>query len=147
MLAKKLLCATDGSRPAERAIAYAIALAKESGAAVTFLNVELADVSRAPPGRHFWDRQAIEAINIQTDRELHAARAQAQAVGLDDVEYVVVTGRSPAKAIVGYATEHGCDHIIVGHGGRGAIGRWILGSVARDVVSYASECPVTVVPG
>ena len=147
MLGKKILCATDGSHPSERAIAYAVALARETGVTVTFLNVNLVDVAQGMPGRHFWDRELIEAVNLQTDRELHAARVSAEAAGLTDVEYVVVAARNSAKAIVGYAAEHGCDHIIVGHGGRGAIGRWILGSVARDVVSYAAQCPVTVVPG
>ncbi|GMQ76525.1 MAG: universal stress protein [Gammaproteobacteria bacterium] len=147
MLGKKLLCGTDGSRPAEKAIAFAVALAKETGMAVTFVNVNLVDLAMAQPTRHFWDRQEIAVIDEQTGREMQAARALAEEAGVTDVEYVVVAARNPAKAIVSYAAEHGCDHIVVGHGGRGAIGRWVLGSVARDVVSYAAECPVTVVPG
>ncbi len=42
------------------------------------------------------------------------------------------------------AEDHGIDHIVVGHRGHGLFERWLIGSVARQVIAYA-PCAVTVV--
>jgi nucleotide-binding universal stress UspA family protein len=55
----------------------------------------------------------------------------------------VVVGH-PAEQIVRYAEEHGIDHIVVGRRGQTVFERWLIGSVARQVVAYA-HCAVTVV--
>jgi nucleotide-binding universal stress UspA family protein len=49
----------------------------------------------------------------------------------------------PAEQIVRYAEAHRIDHI-VGHRGHTLFERWLLGSVARQVIAYAN-CAVTVV--
>jgi nucleotide-binding universal stress UspA family protein len=50
----------------------------------------------------------------------------------------------PAEQIVRFAEIHGIDHIVVGHRGHTLFERWLIGSVARQVVAYA-HCAVTVV--
>jgi nucleotide-binding universal stress UspA family protein len=50
----------------------------------------------------------------------------------------------PAEQIVRYAEQHGIDHIVVGRRGHTMFERWLIGSVARQVVAYA-HCAVTVV--
>ena len=39
---------------------------------------------------------------------------------------------------------HGIDHVVIGHTERGALARWLLGSVSSDVLERA-HVPVTVV--
>jgi nucleotide-binding universal stress UspA family protein len=40
--------------------------------------------------------------------------------------------------------QHDIDHIVIGHTARGALARWLLGSVSGDVLARA-HVPVTVV--
>ncbi len=60
-----------------------------------------------------------------------------------EVETEVVVGH-PAESIVLYAEDHDIDHIVLGHRGHSLFERWLLGSVARQVIAYA-HCTVTVV--
>jgi nucleotide-binding universal stress UspA family protein len=55
----------------------------------------------------------------------------------------VVIGH-PAEQIVRYAEGTGVDHIVVGHRGHTLFDRWLIGSVARQVIAYA-PCAVAVV--
>jgi len=50
----------------------------------------------------------------------------------------------PAEQIVRYAEAEDIDHIVVGHRGHTLFKRWLIGSVAREVIAYA-HCDVTVV--
>ncbi|MDO4850657.1 MAG: universal stress protein [Actinomycetota bacterium] len=59
------------------------------------------------------------------------------------VEIRVVNGNSPADAIVNYAEQHGCDVIVMGCRGLGAI-RGMLGSVSYGVIRTAAV-PVLIV--
>jgi nucleotide-binding universal stress UspA family protein len=56
----------------------------------------------------------------------------------------ILINLSIADAIQNYAKEEGCDLIVVGTHGRGAVGRFFLGSVAQKLVRD-SEIPVMVV--
>ncbi|MEW5835508.1 MAG: universal stress protein [Pseudomonadota bacterium] len=60
---------------------------------------------------------------------------------LVDVE---LTHGSPGDVLIGQVEQHGCDHIVIGHTERGALARWLLGSVSGDVLARA-HVPVTVV--
>ena len=50
----------------------------------------------------------------------------------------------PAEQIVHTADEEGADAIVMGHRGGSLVQRWLLGSVAKRVMSYA-HCTVMVV--
>jgi len=43
-----------------------------------------------------------------------------------------------------YAEQHDIDHLVVGHRGHTPFDRWLIGSVARQVLAYA-PCAVTIV--
>ena len=51
---------------------------------------------------------------------------------------------NPAEMILHYAETHKIDHLIVGHRGFTTLERWLLGSVARQIIDNAG-CPVTVI--
>ncbi len=61
--------------------------------------------------------------------------------GMLDVD--VVRGR-PGEVLLAQVEEHGIDHIVIGHTERGALARWLEGSVSTDVLARA-RVPVTVV--
>ena len=139
---KKLLCATDGSYPSEKAVAVAVDLAKSLGAGLTFLTVEAVSSDRAAK-TYFWDSKLLEAGDALVHRELGSARKAAENAGLAGVRCVTTYGRDIAEAIVGYADKEGYDHIVVGSAGRKGIDKLMLGSVAQAVTQRA-HCPVTV---
>ena len=55
----------------------------------------------------------------------------------------VVRG-SPGDVLLEQVRRHDIDHIVIGHTERGALARWLLGSVSSDVLERA-HVPVTVV--
>lgn len=139
----KLLCATDGSHSAEKAVEYAVDLAKKTGAHLTFITVShvtSGDLAKA----FYWDSDVIGAANSQLQTELRGAVAKATAVGLKDVACATAEGHNIAAAIIAYAESNGYDHIITGSVGRTGVVRMLLGSIAQDVIQKA-HCPVTVV--
>jgi nucleotide-binding universal stress UspA family protein len=56
--------------------------------------------------------------------------------------HVLAVG-DPAELMVRYAEEHAIDHIVVGHRGLTPFERWLIGSVARQVIAY-TPCTVAV---
>ena len=42
--------------------------------------------------------------------------------------------RSPGDVLLTEVQQHGIDHIVIGHTARGALARWLLGSVSGDVL-------------
>jgi nucleotide-binding universal stress UspA family protein len=55
-----------------------------------------------------------------------------------------VTHGSPGDVLLSQVQQHDIDHIVIGHTARGALARWLLGSVSGDVLARA-HVPVTVV--
>ena len=138
---QRLLCATDGSPPSEKAVAYAVGLGEELGRPITFLVVADGALETVPA---VWDEAKIKAGELPADKELLSALNTALQHKLLSVRLVRAYGSDPAEAIVSYAERNGYHHIIVGSEGRTGAKRMLLGSVAEDVVTRA-HCPVTVV--
>jgi nucleotide-binding universal stress UspA family protein len=140
---RKMLCATDGSVASGKAVDTAVELARQLGAALTFITVERVS-SQSAANSAFWDSKVLDAAAAQTHRDLSVAESKARAAGLPMVQCVTTQGTDIAAAIIDYAEKHGFDHIVTGSVGRTGLARLMLGSVAADVVAKA-RCPVTVV--
>lgn len=138
---ERLLCATDGSPPSEKAVAYTVRLGEETRRPITFLLVADGELKTVPA---VWDEARVKAEDLPPDKELLAALKTALQHKLLSVRLVRAYGNDPAEAIVSYAERNGYHHIIVGSEGRTGAKRMLLGSVAEDVVTRA-HCPVTVV--
>ena len=139
----KILCATDGSRSADKAVDYAIALAGKTGAHLSFLTVNHVtsdDLAHSA----FWYSILLTAADALLQGDWQAATAKAKAAGLSDVACATVDGHNIAAAIIGFAEKNGYDHVITGSVGRTGVARMLLGSIAQDVIVKA-HCPVTVV--
>ncbi|HEX7937220.1 MAG TPA: universal stress protein [Paraburkholderia sp.] len=136
---QNVLVGYDGSPSARQAVAFAIDLAKRFDARLHVLVV-----ARAPD----WGAIELEKREL-VDHELRHANEV-----LDDIkatlasdgehpEFDLIVGQ-PAKEIVLYAEQHEIDHLVVGHRGHTPFDRWLIGSVARQVLAYA-PCAVTIV--
>ncbi len=138
----KILVPVDGSEPALDAVRHALRLHRE-GLAATFL---LATVQEPvylyervlPP-----DADVLERVTGAVgQRALEGAEALFNAAGVPfDSE---IGSGEPAAVLVEMAERHGCDTIVLGARGLGAMRAALMGSVSMGVL-HASKLPVTVV--
>ena len=135
----KILVGYDGSAASHNAFEFALDLAKKYGAELHLLAVT------HPP--EFGGEEETEAV-IENSHRHHFEMLQNLKSGLKGIDslqlHTEVTIGHPAEQLVIYAEKHGIDHIVVGHRGRSVFERWLLGSIARQVIAYA-RCAVTVV--
>ena len=133
---RKLLIAYDGSDSAKAAFEFALDLAGKYAAELHVLAVA------RPP--EFGSEVETEAI-IENSRQHYTHLLQSlKERFVDSTAIFEVMIGHPAESIVLYAEDHAIDHIVVGHRGHSLFERWLLGSVARQVIAYA-PCAVTVV--
>ncbi|MHB1076124.1 universal stress protein [Thiobacillus sp.] len=133
---QKMLIAYDDSDSSRAAFNFALDLATRYGAELHVLTVA------RPP--EFGEEVETGAVIEQSLRH-HSQNLQPlkDMVNGLTAHFEVKVGH-PAEVIVLYAEDHGIDHIVVGHHGQGLFERWLIGSVARQVIAYA-HCAVTVV--
>lgn len=134
---KKILVAYDGSDAAKHAFELGLDLASKYGAALRVISVV------KPPefGDEVETGVVIENSRGHYQRELRPLRDRTTKLGLN-VDYAIEVGH-PAEHIVIDAEQWGADLIVVGHRGHGLMGRWLLGSVAKQVMHHAT-CAVLV---
>ncbi len=138
---RTILLATDLQPASEPATAEALALASA-------LNARLLVVSVIDPGqRRVAGRRGEARVDqIRERREAAAQKLVSRGRRLAaDVTFLVWEG-DPGEAIVEASNAEGADLIVVGSHGRGAVGRFLIGSVSDHVVRQAG-CPVMVVRG
>ncbi|WP_170975333.1 universal stress protein [Martelella alba] len=135
---KNVLIAYDDSDCAKKALDFACDFVRRYGA-----RLHIVSVCQLP---QFGSGTATEMI-IKNAKEIYGAIF----AGMDgdpayqDIDIVKeMEVGNPAVMILHYAENHKIDHIIVGHRGFSHIERWLMGSVARQVIDNA-ECPVTVI--
>jgi len=131
--ALKVLAAVDRSPGAVRVVKHAIDVAMSAEAELHFLFVKV------PYGEPY-DKPVDVHRRLFIDEQLDLQDAR----GLD-VEHSVVEADEVAPAICAYAEEHGCELIVVGTHGRRGLRRFVLGSVAADLLRTA-PFPVFTVP-
>ena len=139
---EKILCATDGSHSARKAVDFAAPLGAACDAHVAFVvvNTVTEEKLRTTAG---WSSEELRVAQAQIRGELEHAREVAEKAGAD-FSLHEAEGRNVAETIVAFARSEGCDHIVVGSAGRSGLVGALIGSVARGVVIQAA-CPVTVV--
>ncbi|MEO8809634.1 MAG: universal stress protein [Rhodanobacter sp.] len=128
----------DGSDASRRAFQFAIELARCGGGRVRVLSVlqvteggaDACALMMADCGTQRAQELLAELISIVPD-----------AAAVVDVE---LTHGSPGDVLLSQVDQHGIDHIVIGHTERGALARWLLGSVSDNVLTRA-HVPVTVV--
>lgn len=135
---RRVLLGYDGSNSAGHALDFAIDLAGRYGAELHVLAV-----ARPPEfGGEVETESVIENSLRHYERVLEPVKARLASASIKVVFHVAVG--HPAEQVVRYAELQGIDHIVVGHRGHTLFERWLIGSVARQVIAYA-HCAVTVI--
>lgn len=135
---KKILLGYDGSAGADKALAFALDLAQRYAA-----ELHLLAVARPPEfGTEVETEAVIENSRRHCQRLLAPIKARLAGETLRTGFHVAVG--NPAEQLLRHAEQHAVDHIVVGHRGHTLFERWLIGSIARQVIAHAS-CAVTVV--
>jgi nucleotide-binding universal stress UspA family protein len=138
---KKILIATDGSRPSQEAVEFGVELAAEQDAAVVFVHV-VPLIDRVPMSAF---ANALPHELTEHDREaLEEAEALAEQRGIRATTKLL-RGDTVGE-IVAYPDNLDVEHIVVSSRGHGALASALLGSVSRGVLSE-SKRPVAVIRG
>ena len=137
-----VLVPIDRSPAALRALAHVLhQLRNRPDVQVHLLNVQA-------PLLHPWPSTLVSPDMIETELRgqggqiLAQAEAVAQTAGVTCVPHVSIG--AAAEEIAAHAVKHGCDAIVMGTRGMGAVAGLVMGSVAQKVVHLATV-PVTLV--
>ena len=137
-MVKYSLVGYDGSDSSRRAFRFAVDLARCSGGRVRVVSVLQVTEGGADACALMMTDSGAQRSRELLD-ELRALVPDAES--LVDVE---VTLGSPGDVLLSQVQQHAIDHVAIGHTPRGALARWLLGSVSSDVLARA-HVPVTVV--
>jgi nucleotide-binding universal stress UspA family protein len=140
---RKIMVATDGSEEVRNAVDSAIRIAKLSGAKLYAVHViDMGGYSITPSTDAEWEKAMREQF-ITEGKEATTYVENAGKAADIEVESVILEG-SPADEIVDFAERNDIDLVVMGTQGKSAIERFLIGSVAENVVRH-SKRPVMVV--
>ncbi|MEX3959003.1 universal stress protein [Trinickia sp. EG282A] len=145
---QRILAPIDGSESAQRALGFALSLARETGAElIPLFVIDVPIVAYQAPG---FDpsivRDALQQQGEQLKAESQALMQRENVRGTARVVEADAPGGTVAERILEEARATGCDLIVMGTHGRRGVKRFLLGSVAERLVRM-SCCPVLLVPG
>jgi nucleotide-binding universal stress UspA family protein len=134
---RNILVPVDGSEPSKSAVTFALRMAREERAAVTFAHaVEVTRIIAMTSTSAIGPQYALDAA-LQAGREI-LADAQAQA---DDAKVKARTELLEGDCVnclLDLAERVKADLIVVGSHGRAGISRALLGSVAEGILRRAT---------
>jgi nucleotide-binding universal stress UspA family protein len=130
----KVLCGTDGSATAARAVARAVELARAADAELVVIHAHPeSNLGQFPSGDHpaiTTGKQILSDVESQ-----HASEVKLR---------TLLRQGEAASVILDVAEEEEADLIIVGNRGMSGVGRFLVGSVPNRV-SHHSPCDVLIV--
>jgi len=143
-----ILVPTDGSTTAQKAIRFAVDLAKQLNASMTILSVidDRSLIAQTVPAVdsqthvlepiHDYLREAARRYTGEIEKLCNISGVQSKTV--------VQTGH-PVEEIVKEARRSKADLIVMGSSGRSALAATVLGSVAYGVIHHKTKIPVLIV--
>jgi nucleotide-binding universal stress UspA family protein len=130
----------DFSRGSERALDYALKLARERKGKVIALHVIPAEMVYTPLAGRFDFYALLERDARESFRKL----TKRKRLKPEDCRLELLRGANFAEAIARRAKRLGVTMIVMGSHGRSGLRRFLLGSVAERTLRYA-DCPVLIV--
>jgi nucleotide-binding universal stress UspA family protein len=124
---QKILTAVDGSKHADKALEYAVQLAKNYSANLALLHVEEDKLVR------IGGPQVVDCVGTVGECILKDASTKVQGVSFDKM----LEFGSPAEIIIKMAKKANVDLIVVGSRGLSSVRRFLLGSVSDDISMHA----------
>lgn len=128
----------DDSDSSRRALRFAIDMGKAMGGRVRAITV----IQHVVGGINTMEACMVDSGDEQAREMLQRLREDYPDAG--DLLEVALVGGKPGEAILHQVESLGINHIVIGHTERGALARWLTGSVSDDVLARA-HVPVTIV--
>ena len=147
----RIMAATDGSAPANRAVELAARFAKDLKGTLKIIHIcSERDVPEEQLSDYAISEHAStpDILHALSEAKLRAAREHAAKVGVTDVEVaslLEIDAGAIAETIIDAADRNEANIIVMGKRGLSRLSGLIVGSVSQKVVSTAT-CAVIVVP-
>jgi len=140
VLFERIICATDFSNLSNRAVPYAVSLAREFGGRLYFCHV-IGLPSAAIYGEILWDPTE------QQEKAVRFAHEQlSKLIAPQQIEWEALIASGPtADEISRLAQEKGADLVVAATHGRSGLRRFLLGSVTERLMRTL-PCPLLVIP-
>jgi nucleotide-binding universal stress UspA family protein len=140
---RRIMVATDGSEPVRKAVETAVEIAKISQAKLYAVYVVAYGNLLIPyPMNVGWERAVLDYFRAEGKEATTYVENTAKAANVE-VESVILEG-SPANELIGFAEKNDIDLIVMGTLGRTGIQRFLLGSVAENVVRHSKKAVLVV---
>jgi len=120
-----MLVPVDGSESSEKALSYAVLLAKRIDAEMTLLYVQESGLFKLRP-------EVAKAIGARI-----LSKAVSQAKGVKIVQKL--ESGDPAKIVIQTAKNGNYDLTVMGSKGHSGLGRFLLGSASDHVIHYTDR--------
>ncbi|WP_440948604.1 universal stress protein [Methanosarcina sp. T3] len=140
-LYRNIVIATDGSENSRRAISRGIEIAKLSGATIHVLYV--VDTCSTISEKWTACKEMIREVMMNDGKKVMSKVKKIMEDAGVEVREVLLEGR-PSDEIINFAENKDMDLIVMGTLGKTGFERFLMGSVAEEVVRY-SKVPVLVV--
>lgn len=135
---RKIMVATDGSELVRKAVDSAIEIAKLSEAKLYAVYViALGGYSITPYIDAEWEKSMKEQLTTEGKEATTYVENAGRAANVK-VESVILEG-SPADEVIDFAEKNDIDLIVMGTHGKSAIQRFLIGSVAENVVRHSKK--------
>jgi len=149
LLLKRLIVPLDGSQAAQAVLPYAREMAKTLKLEVALIQVISAEttVQFTPMGPDTWavPTDVLQQIDVLASGYLAGVGKELEREGIS-VRWDVLRG-APAHSIVEFAKETPGSIVAMTTHGRSGLRRWVLGSVADQVVRASGEPVLVIRPG
>jgi nucleotide-binding universal stress UspA family protein len=132
---RKIMVATDGSEQVRKAVDSAIEIAKLSDAKLYAVYVVALGAYAITPSKDTEWEKAVKEQLITEGKEATNYVENTGRVANIEVESIILEG-SPADEILNFAEKNDIDLIVMGTQGKSAIQRFLIGSVAENVVRH-----------
>lgn len=140
---RTILVPLDGSETGQRALPWAKALAGKNANIILLEVTPVAVTIRAFGGQVIGSAEKVQEGFRQIAQQ-QLDEAAARFFSSDDKITTVIAMGDPTEQIIATALEHNADLIVMSSHGRGAIGRFVSGSVADRIVRHA-PLPVMII--
>jgi len=141
---KKILVPVDGSSTSNKALDYALQMAKDAHSQVRFIH---AIDGLGYLGSYEYSGELMATAHQNGTAVLQAAMVAAQAANVPaDTHLIDTPGQRLGQTVADEAADWKADLIVLGTHGRRGVGRVLLGSGAEQIIRMASV-PVLIVRG
>ncbi|MBR0472590.1 MAG: universal stress protein [Methanosphaera sp.] len=144
---KRILLTSDGSKNAEAAIKHALQIASDEKAELVLLHVvdrrHLTNIQKEDYGKYKTVEEYSEKVlNEFEEKVLKVAEIQEQSNV--KIRKMALSGK-PCDVIIDLCKKENIDMIVISNSGKGAVDRFLLGSVTEKIIREA-PVPVFVIP-